>query len=82
MVRVKYIGKMSKFTNVKEEEFTVNNLKELLEALKKMYGKEVYKIAKGSNIVINEQFAGDINGFNTKLNDGDIVKFFPVCCGG
>lgn len=82
MVNVKYHGILIKLTGKKEEEYNSTKLKDLLTEMKKRYGKETYKYAKMSYIMINEQNAGSLKGYNSPLTDGDIVELLPVCGGG
>ncbi len=83
MINLKYLGPLYKKTGKKEDEFEkVNNIKALLNEIKKKYDNETYKIAKSSLILINGENIGNEDGFKTKLSDGDVVKFVPVCGGG
>ncbi len=79
---VKYYGNLVRRTNCKEEDLTADNVKDLLAVVKEKHGDEVFKIAKVSHILINDANARSMNGFKTKLEKDDIVKFLPVCGGG
>ncbi len=81
-MQIKYYGNLVRRTNCKEEELNASDVKELLNAVKERHGDEVFKIAKVSHILVNDTNARSINGFKTKLEKDDIVKFLPVCGGG
>ncbi len=82
MVTVKYYGVLVQKTATQEQQFEVKSVKGLLKELKKTYGTEVYTHAKMSHIMVNQENAGGLQGYSTKLHDGDIVRLLPVCGGG
>ncbi len=82
MLKVKYYGLLSSKIDKKEDVFEATTVNELLKEIKRKYNIEVYKIAKSSLILINDQNAGKLKGYKTKLKSGDIIKILPVCAGG
>ncbi|MFV0440880.1 MAG: MoaD/ThiS family protein [Lachnospirales bacterium] len=82
MVRARYFGILAQKIGKKEEDFQVTDVSDILKMIKKEYGKEIHKIAKTSHIVVNEENAAYLKGFKTKLCDGDVVRFLPICGGG
>ncbi len=82
MAKVIYFGNLKKLTETKEENLDGEDIKAVLKAIKDKYGKETYKIAKTSHIVVNEENASSLSGFKTKIGAEDIVRFLPVCGGG
>jgi molybdopterin converting factor small subunit len=57
-------------------------VRDILNQIKTQYGKPVYKIAKRQLIAVNGMAINQMRVFATPLNDGDTVKFFPLCGGG
>ncbi len=82
MAQVIYVGLLVRKAGTKTENFSAKNVKELLKLIEQKHGKEIYKMAKSSNILVNEKDAGNIDGYKTRLIDTDIVKFLPICGGG
>ncbi len=82
MAMIKYYGMLVNISKVEAEEFDCKKVSSLLKMFKAKYGNEFYKSAKMSYILINDVNASTLNGYNTKLSEGDIVKFLPVCGGG
>ncbi len=82
MIKVRYFGNLAQRTELKEETYDVKNVNELLKEIKTKYGEEIFKIAKTSHIIINEENAAFKGGFKAKLIEGDTVKFLPICGGG
>lgn len=82
MVTVKYFGAIQTITQIKQEELEAKNIALLLRAIGKKYGREAYRIAKKSHIVVNGENAGLSGGFRKILKEGDTVQILPVCGGG
>ncbi len=82
MVKVRYFGNLVQRIETKEETYEAKNINQLLKAIKAKHGEEIYKIAKTSHIIINEENAAFNGGFKAKLTEGDTVKFLPICGGG
>lgn len=82
MIKVIYFGNLAQKTRTKEDTFEAKSLNQLLGKIKTKYGKEIYKDAKTSHIIINEDNAAFVGGFASKLQDGDSIKFLPICAGG
>ncbi len=81
-MKVKYYAKLAKMAKKKEERIEAKNVKKLLSEIEKKYGKDAYKIAKTSHILINDETCASMGGFKAKLTSNDIVRFLPVCGGG
>ncbi len=82
MAKVVYFGRLKKLTGEKEEILSGDDIKGLLKSIKEKHGEEIYKMAKSSHIIVNEENATTLAGFKTKLDSEDMVKFLPVCGGG
>lgn len=82
MAQTVYVGMLAKKTGTKTENIAAKSVKDLLREIEKKYGREVYKMAKSSSILVNEKDAGNMDGYSTKILDSDIVKFLPICGGG
>ncbi|MCL2023762.1 MAG: hypothetical protein FWG82_05260 [Oscillospiraceae bacterium] len=81
-VVVKYRGLLVDFTKLDEEVLNVNQIKDILKHIKLCYGPEAEKKAKSMLITIDGDSMFMRKGFKSKLNDGEIVQFFPICGGG
>ncbi len=79
---VKYYAKLARIAGKKEENIEAKSIKNLLSIISKKYGSDAYKFAKTSHIIVNDETAASLGGFNTKLSDSDVVLFLPVCGGG
>lgn len=82
MVKVRYFGNLAQKTQIKEELFDATNINALLKLIKSKYGSDIFKIAKTSHIVINNENAAANGGFKAKLQNDDTIKFLPICGGG
>lgn len=83
MIHVKYYGFMRTLTGVSEEQYEpVGAIDKLVRAVGAKHGKEAEKMAKRSFVLLNGKNVGLINGYKTKLSDGDIVQIMPVTAGG
>jgi molybdopterin converting factor small subunit len=82
MAVVKYLGYIKKLTNLQSEEMNVGTVAEMLKEIKNRYGNEAYKLAKKSQIIVNNESVAMFDGFRTNLKTDDIVQLLPVCGGG
>ncbi|MCE5189227.1 MAG: MoaD/ThiS family protein [Eubacteriales bacterium] len=82
MKLIRYYAPIRAIVKKESEETELCSVKDVLEYVKSSYGKEAFSAAKSSLIVINDVSIGLYQGMKTRLNDGDIVGFLPVCGGG
>ncbi len=82
MITVKYYGMLIKKAGTESEDFECKKVSDVLKKLREKYGKEFYKNAKMSYILVNDINSVKLDGYKTKLSDNDVVKFLPVCGGG
>jgi molybdopterin converting factor small subunit len=82
MAEIRYLGQIQRLTLVKCEELEVKSVAELLKTLEARYGRETYKQAKRSYIIVNNESISLLNGIDTKLTQYDTVSIVPVCAGG
>ena len=82
MKTIRYYAPIRAIVKKEQEVTDANSVKEVLEYIKKTYGKEAYVAAKSALIVINGLSIGLSQGMKTSLCDGDDIGFLPVCGGG
>ena len=93
-VKVQFLGYIRNLLRQKEQEFEIENditFSELLDRLAGIHGepfeKEVYKpglknLKMGFVATINGVLIGQLEGVNTKLNDGDNIVLMSLMSGG
>lgn len=82
MITVRYYAPLRGVLGVTEETFDADTVLLVLSHIKESYGRAGYKAAKSALIVVNDVSIGQLNGMKTKLADGDVVGFLPICGGG
>ncbi len=82
MKTIHYYAPIRAMVQKETEETELASVKEVLDYIKRSYGKEAYSAAKSSLIVVNDVSIGLYQGMKTPLADGDTVGFLPVCGGG
>jgi len=92
-VKVKFFTSLREITGKKEDEIqssSVITVEELLAHLSKKYGREFIEylydekgnVRKYIQILINGRGINVLQGFETKLKEGDTVAIFPPVGGG
>jgi len=92
-IKVKFFTSLREITGKKEDEIqssSVITLEELLAHLSKKYGREFIEylydekgnVRKYIQILINGRGINVLQGFETKLKEGDTVAIFPPVGGG
>ena len=92
-IKVKFFTSLREITGKKEDEIqssSVITVEELLAHLSKKYGREFIEYLydeKGNvleyiQILINGRGSNELQGFETKLKEGDTVAIFPPVGGG
>lgn len=82
MKTIRYYAPIRAIVKKDSEETPLSSVSEVLAYIKKTYGKEAFKAAKSSLIVVNDVSIGLFQGEKTPLSEGDVVGFLPVCGGG
>lgn len=82
MKTIRYYAPIRAIVKKESEETELSTVKDVLNYVKGAYGKEAYLAAKSALIVVNDVSIGLYHGVKTKLSDGDVVGFLPVCGGG
>ena len=82
MKTIRYYAPIRAIVKKEQEVTDANSVKEVLEYIKKTYGKEAYSLAKSALIVVNGLSIGLSQVIKTPLSDGDEIGFLPVCGGG
>lgn len=82
MKTIRYYAPIRGVVKKESEETKLGSVGDVLVYIKKTYGKEAYKAAKSSLIVVNDVSIGLFQGKKTPLSDGDVIGFLPVCGGG
>ena len=92
-IKVRFFTSLREITGKKEDEIqspSIFNVEELLSHLAKKYGREfteyLYdekgKVRTYIQILINGRSIKILQGFETKLKEGDTVAIFPPAAGG
>ena len=93
-VRVRYLGFIKNMLKKREEEFELREgalLSDLLDKLAGIYGepfqKEVYEpglkdVKTGFVVTVNGVLIGQLQGVDTRLNEGDSVILMTLMSGG
>ena len=90
-VTVKFFATLREITGTKSVEIDAADIKHLLEELTRMFGKRfsdaVIEPQSGGlkrfySCMVNGKRIELLNGYQTKLNDGDAVALFPPVGGG
>lgn len=82
MKTIRYYAPLRGVVKKEIETTEAHTVHEVLEQIKSNYGKDAYKAAKSSLIVVNDVSIGLFDGKKTALHDGDVVGFLPLCGGG
>lgn len=82
MKTIRYYAPLRGIVKKETDETQAKTVNDVLEQIKSDYGKDAYKAAKSSLIVVNDVSIGLFDGRKTALNDGDVVGFLPLCGGG
>ncbi len=84
MIRVKFFATLREITGVRMIEVEdFDDVGSLLNMLYKKYGDEFKKEIETKNmILVNGKNILDLQGYETKLKDGDEVSIFPPVGGG
>ena len=82
MKTIRYYAALRGIVKKETDETQAKTVNDVLEQIKSDYGKDAYKAAKSSLIVVNDVSIGLFDGRKTALNDGDVVGFLPLCGGG
>jgi molybdopterin synthase sulfur carrier subunit len=90
-VTVKFFATVREITGTKSVEINAADIKQLLEELSRMFGKRfsdaVIEPHSGGlkrfySCMVNGKRIELLNGYQTKLSDGDAVALFPPVGGG
>jgi MoaD family protein len=93
-VKVQYLGFIKNLIKKREDEFELQegaSLSQLLNRIAGIYGKpfqkEVYEpglkdVKMGFVVTVNGILIGQLNGVDTKLNDGDNIILMSLMSGG
>jgi MoaD family protein len=82
MKTIRYFAPIRGVVHKETEETDLATVRDVLDYIKTAYGKEAFKAAQSSLIVVNDVSIGLMNGKRTALNDGDVIGFLPLCGGG
>lgn len=76
MAEIKYFGSLRTLCGRNEDRIAAENLTELLEVIKRQYGKEAKKAAKSALIVVDREKVLSIR--KTALHENSKVDFYPA----
>lgn len=82
MKTIRYYAPIRAIVKKETEPTELGSVKEVLEYIRRAYGKEAFTAAKSALIVVNDVSIGLYRGTKTALSDGDVIGFLPVCGGG
>ncbi len=82
MKTIRYYAPLRGIVKKESDETEAQTVGDVLGQIKTTYGKQAYKAAKSSLIVVNDVSIGLYDGKKTALKDGDVVGFLPLCGGG
>ena len=82
MITVRYFAPIRGITGIVEETIDAGTVSDVVRHIKLTYGKEAHKAAKSALVVVNDVSIGQLGEWKTKLTDGDVVGFLPLCGGG
>ena len=82
MKTIRYYAPLRGIVKKESDETDAKTIHDVLNQIRDTYGKQAYKAAKSSLIVINDVSIGLYEGKKTALHDGDVVGFLPLCGGG
>ena len=84
MVRVKFFATLRDITGLREIEVKgVGNIRELLNILYEKFGDKFKREIEEKNmILVNGHNILDLEGYDTKIDEGDEVAIFPPVGGG
>ncbi|HHV38594.1 MAG TPA: MoaD/ThiS family protein [Tepidimicrobium sp.] len=82
MIILKYKPALFKISKIEYEEIEAKNVKDVLDHIRRTYGKKAYKEASRMLIVVNGVSISLYKNLKTELKAGDIITFFPICGGG
>lgn len=82
MKTIRYYAPIRGIVKKEQEETELCSVADVLDYIKRTYGKEAYHAAKSALIVVNDVSIGLYQGSKTPLNDGDTIGFLPMCGGG
>lgn len=78
-----YKSDLATLIGVSTEIYDAKTVKDLLNQMKARHGKEAYKLAKTLLITVNSlSIQLDHKHYATRLDEGDVVGFFPLAAGG
>lgn len=82
MIHLKYWGGLIETIGKRQEEIQAQNIAEVIDHIRKNYGKEAAKEAKRMLIVVNGTNIQLLHRYKTKLSEGETVTFMPLSAGG
>lgn len=82
MITIRYYAPIRALVKKESEEAELSSVQSALDFIQDFYGKDAYRAAKSSLIVVNDVSIGLYQGTKTPLHDGDVIGFLPVCGGG
>lgn len=90
-VTVKFFATVREVTGVKSIEITADTIRDVLEDLKKRFGKafhdtvidpETGELRRFFSFMVNGKRVELLDGYDTELHDGDSIALFPPIGGG
>lgn len=81
-VTLRYFAPLRALVGKQSEQIEAETVSDVIAYIKRAYGKDAYKAAKASLIVVNDVSIGLNKGMKTALASGDTVGFLPLCGGG
>lgn len=82
MITVAYRAEMQAFTHTAAEQLPACRVKDVLQHIRRAYGRDAAKHAKTMLIVVDGESILLKQAFRTPVRDGQTLAFLPVCGGG
>lgn len=81
-ISVLYRGQLAQRTGMGSEVLDVQTVRDILKHVKTKHGGDAEKLARAMLITVDGESIQLRKGYATKLKEGEIVQFFPICGGG
>ena len=82
MIRINYRGRLAQLTDCTQEQIEAARISDVLRHIRKRHGVKAYQEAGRLLIVVDRKSITLLENRKTKLPEGCVVEFLPICGGG